>query len=299
MREQWNRQQRTAVVVVIAMAFAAGVYLLRRESGPSTGELSRYLPREEGLRLEIDLSALRATPWFEPLAGQLESAEADYRSFVAETGFDFRTDLDRAAGLLLEGRTYLVLAGRFDWTRLRRYAAAQGGSCAGSFCEMPGSSPQRRIGFTELRSGVMAFASGPEAGLVAGIRDSGVAPVGAAQSILRFEVPGSRFSSLFPVRAQSVLAPVQALVFTIPAQQREAVLQLRMVCADASAAQQIHAGFRQSAETLLNPLSRTSGNPQGFAAILASGRFSLDGAEVTGEWTIPPQFLAQLRDTRP
>jgi hypothetical protein len=72
-----------------------------------------------------------------------------------------------------------------------------------------------------------------------------------------------------------------------------------MVCADASAAQQIHAGFRQSAETLLNPLGRTSGNPQGFAAILASGRFSLDGVQVTGEWTIPPQFLAQLKDARP
>lgn len=299
MREQWSRQQRAAVVLTIAVAFAAGVYLLRRNTGPGTAKLSRYLPHEEGLRLEIDLAALRATPWFEPLAGQLESAEADYRSFVAETGFDFRTDLDRAAGLLLEGRTYLVLAGRFDWTKLRRYAATQGGSCAGSLCEMPGSTPQRRISFTELRSGVMAFASGPDAGLVAGIRDSGAAPVPPVHGILRLEIPASRFPSLFPVPVQTLLAPVQALVLTIPTQRQEAVLQLRMVCADASAAQQIHAGFRQSAEALLNPLGRTSGNPQGFAAILASGRFSLDGAQVTGEWTIPPQFLAQLKDTRP
>ena len=54
--------------------------------------------------------------------------------------------------------TFFIARGRFDWKKLRDYAAHQGGSCYQDLCRMQGSTPERHISFLPLRDDALALA---------------------------------------------------------------------------------------------------------------------------------------------
>ena len=52
------------------------------------------LPADRATLVYIDTDALRKSGLLDLLAGSKAAEEADYRKFVEQTGFDYRTDLD-------------------------------------------------------------------------------------------------------------------------------------------------------------------------------------------------------------
>ncbi len=93
------------------------------------------------------------------LAGSKAAEEPDYRRFVEQTGFDYRTDLDAVRGGVLHGDVYFALRGRFEWKQLAEYARdRRAESAVNAMCEMPASTPERHISFYPLKSDVLALA---------------------------------------------------------------------------------------------------------------------------------------------
>jgi hypothetical protein len=104
--------------------------------------LFRRLPTDHAVILGIDVDALRKAGMLDVLAGSRVNEELDYRRFVDQTAFDYRTDLDYVAASLStigEAKSFL-LKGRFDWDSLFATAKEAGGRCLNAFCDLPGFS---------------------------------------------------------------------------------------------------------------------------------------------------------------
>ena len=86
------------------------------------------------------------------------SEEADYKKFVEQTGFDYRTDLDAVAAGFRDGDEYFAVQGRFKWNRLADYAQSHQGKCGNGTCSMPASQAGKTISFSLLRRDVLALA---------------------------------------------------------------------------------------------------------------------------------------------
>lgn len=148
-----------ALVVVLVCTSAVGFLYWRRASRSfSAADLIQYLPSDQAALVYIDTASLRSSGVLQTLAGSKAAEEPDYRRFVEQTGFDYRTDLDAVAAAFLRGDVYFVLRGRFDGKRLNAYAQAEGGACRNGVCNLPGSSPERHISFYLVKSGILALA---------------------------------------------------------------------------------------------------------------------------------------------
>ncbi len=124
--------------------------------------LVESLPPDQATHVYVDVDALRRSGILGLVAGSAAAEDPDYRNFVQETGFDYRSDLDAVAAAFLHGNVYFVLKGRFDWKLLSKYARAHEGKCLNATCDMPASTPDRHISFYPLNSDVLALAVGTE-----------------------------------------------------------------------------------------------------------------------------------------
>ena len=114
-------------------------------------------------RSSIWISQPSARPGLlDALAGSKATEESEYRKFVQDSGFDYRSDLEAVAAAFMDGNMYATARGAFKWKRLTYYAQSNGGSCANSICQMPASQPGRFISFYLLRSNVLALAVSPD-----------------------------------------------------------------------------------------------------------------------------------------
>jgi hypothetical protein len=86
----------------------------------SAARLLGARPREHAAEFHIDAGALRANGLLDSIAGSEASEELDYQ-FVAETGFDYRRDLDAVAASFTAGDMFVV--GNFDEKTLGRLCA--------------------------------------------------------------------------------------------------------------------------------------------------------------------------------
>src|ERR1051325_8555793 len=94
------------------------------------------LPPDQATHVFVAVGALRDAGVLNLIAGSKSEEEPDYRKFVEQTGFDYRTDLDAVAAAFFHGGSYYTIRGRFDWKKLNGYARAQGGDCVSSICSM-------------------------------------------------------------------------------------------------------------------------------------------------------------------
>src|SRR5579863_6225298 len=147
-----------AVLVVLLCGALVGVVRWRRASQPfNAAGLLAALPADGATLFYIDADALRQSGILELLAGSKTAEEADYRRFVEQTGFDYRTDVDAVAAAFVNGETYLTVRGRFQWKLLSSYARAQGGECRYTLCSMPASDKDRHVSFYPLKTNVLAL----------------------------------------------------------------------------------------------------------------------------------------------
>lgn len=143
-------------------ALAAGVLLLAGAflsypwwSQKQSSELSVYLPKQPGSVVSIDVAQLRSIGL---LGGKDLPWEAEYRSFIAATSFDFERDLDRVLLHLGDDKNVYLAAGRFHWPKLRQYVLDNGGKCVDRACSMASSQAGKYVSYFPIGEGAIAVA---------------------------------------------------------------------------------------------------------------------------------------------
>src|SRR5947209_3544471 len=115
--------------VVIVILCAGGLFFWRARIKYDAQGMLACLPPDNATHLYVSVAALRQSGVLAMLAGSKADEEPDYKKFVEQTGFDYRTDLDAVAAAFLNGGTYYTIRGRFDWKKLSAYAKSQQGDC--------------------------------------------------------------------------------------------------------------------------------------------------------------------------
>ncbi|MBC7924615.1 MAG: hypothetical protein H7039_03070, partial [Bryobacteraceae bacterium] len=147
------------IALLLLLTGGAIYYFAGTLKPATTADLVGYFPAREATVLYFDVNALRASGILEKLVGSTVGEASEYRAFIAQTGFDYKRDLDRVLLNSSGGIHYFLLEGRFDWNKLKAYAKEQKGSCSGNDCHLQGSTPDRVISWRKLSGGRMALAS--------------------------------------------------------------------------------------------------------------------------------------------
>ena len=107
-------------VILLCAGAVSALYYVRIHSANSVERLLSRFPEGEASYVYLDFAALKASGVFELLTRTNSPPETEYREFVAESGFDYRNDLDAVLGSFRQGETYFLARGRFDWGKLMR-----------------------------------------------------------------------------------------------------------------------------------------------------------------------------------
>ena len=297
-----SKPWRVALAVLVVCAAAVGVFYWLRNPSYDAGRLLALLPSDRATLLSIDTDALRKSGLLGLVAGSKAAEEADYRKFVEQTGFDYRTDLDAVAAAFVDGRVYTTLRGRFQWGKLAAYVQSQGGQCRDSVCSMPGSSAARNISFYEVTSNVLALAVSPDARGVTSIGPGGrKIELPVPLDPVWISVPAAVFNRLdaFPDGTRAFLSPLaraQKITFAAGPQGDRLQLRLEVVCTTAEAAAELTKQLSSVTGLLKDMIGRAhmTPNPRDLSGVLVAGRFEQRAATVIGTWPIERGFVEAL-----
>jgi hypothetical protein len=295
-------------IAVLGLAGAAA-YLAGWPAVPAAA-LVAYLPPGDGATLYLNARALRQAGLFDRLAGAPGAEEPDYRAFLAETGFDYRRDLDAVAVRFQGGAIYYVVQGRIDRTRLAGYARRHGGVCAGDFCTLPASDPGRTVGFQPLAAPhwyerrLLGVAVSADAMAVAGLRaEPAAAHAGTSPAPVWLDLPAGMLEARpgLPLLVNGMLDALHGArhaVFSVePAAERGGFrVVLRAACPERETAAAVAGRLNHAVGQLKALLAGAAERPAANDALtmLAEGRFEVRGEEVDGEWNVPAALIEQL-----
>lgn len=290
------------MVAVLAVA-AAALIVWRRSAGQFAGAegLLRCLPLDRSVKLYIDATQLRKSGLLDVLAGSKASEDADYRNFVSQSGFDYRTDLDEVAGAFLHGDEFFAVRGRFDWKKLSDYARSQQGSCAGDICNMPASEPNRYISYYKLSSTVLALAVSTQEQGVKMIGPGNQNPSELPAAPVWISAPASAFTDLKGLPAgSSMLSPLaqaQEAAFGVRATGKNGFeIDLDAPCATPEIAVAVAAKFSATTDLLRKMLDRDhiTANPSDLSGVLVAGKFEAHQTHAVGSWPVDRTFFESL-----
>lgn len=270
--------------------------------------LLQCLPQDRSLHVYMNVGLLRSAGILELLAGSQGAEEPDYKKFIEQTGFDYRTDLDAVAAGFRDGDEYFAVQGRFKWNRLADYAQSHQGKCAGgqsdATCSMPASQAGKTISFSLLRRDVLALAVARDAQASRVIfpgfwKDPPKIPTVA----IWLSAPPYVFADaktlpagLGPFRTQ--LSQARGTVFTLGPSPDQKAFELRMMvdCAAPDDAAKMAAQFSSVTDLLKKMLDRDKLKPTAgdLSGVLVAGRFEAQKDQVTGTWPIERKFIESL-----
>jgi hypothetical protein len=292
-----------AIAAVLCAGLVAWAYWRNPSHVYDAASLVQTLPPDKAVHAYVDLALLRRGGYLDLLAGSKATEEADYKKFVEDTGFDYRTDLDAAALAFRNSSVYAAARGKFDWLLLERYAAAHGGHCQDALCAMPASTPGRAISFYRMQPNVLALAVAPD--------ERGAAMIGPLHwktpprippAGLWVSAPPFVFSDVnaLPAGSHSFLSPLaqtQGVTFALGAGPGEN-LELRMEASSATpaAAADLAKRLTTTTDLLARMLKRDKMTPNAgdLSGVLVAGRFAAKDSSVTGMWPIERRFLESL-----
>ena len=266
-------RRRLPLAVIALLLLIAGAAWLVFHSGATPLGLVEALPPGDGPVLYLDFASLRRTGILEQIAGS-QAEEADYRSFVEATAFDYRRDLDAVAIAFLQQGNFFVVRGRFSFNRLAKYAQSAGGKCVKDVCSMVGSSRERQISFQMLDPQTLAMGvSASDLFAVTSIRTAN-RPARAVDGAAWLLVPRSS------MRPRTGLPGAVNLNLAALGQATEAVLKLDVTGNGASLALDAECGDASTAASV--------------AAEIKGGQFRVEGSHVRGRWPLPADWLKSL-----
>lgn len=268
----------------------------------TTTRLLQRLPADNALVLSVDFQALRRAGILQMLDGAQAGQDPEYQSFVRKTNFNYQRDLDRALVAFAPTGKFLLLEGRFDWPRLRAYAADQGGRCERDLCRMQGTMPERQISFFPLRSGVMALAVSSDAS--AALRLAAPAPgtpaVPPASPVwLSVPVATLRSGDTLPAGTRMFahsLAEAESVTLAFGPDGRHMAAKLDVLCRNEIDAADAALELTRVTSVLRQMIARENQNPNpaDLSGVLAAGSFTSGGKRVYGYWPIERSFVENL-----
>jgi hypothetical protein len=296
-----TRRQITWGIVLAAVLLAGlAVGLKWRDSrrfSETRSLLSRF-PVEDAIVLNVDFAAVRAAGL---LGDSKAPMEPEYRQFLDGTGFDYRKDLDTVTASFSKSGNFFIARGRFNWQKLREYAAHQGGSCYEQLCRMQGSAPERRISFLPLRDDTMALAVSTDdlaANRLTKQGDPLTAQLPSAPAWVL--VPGSALhdSAAFPPGLRLMLSALNTadrLVVTVGLSGAGLTAKLEATCRSKDDAQVLASQLRTVTAKLKDAMQQNKdAQSDELVQVLTGGTFDDSGVKVNGQWPISRRVIADL-----
>ena len=292
-----------ALAAVLGVVLGAWAYWFY--SRPyDAARLVQCLPSDRSLHVYMNVGLLRSAGILELLAGSQGAEEADYKKFVEQTGFDYRTDLDSVAAGIRDGDEYFAAQGRFQWNRLADYARSHQGKCEDGTCSMAASQPGKTISFSLLRRDVLALAvaKDPQGARVIfpGFwKDPPKIPTVA----IWVSAPPYVFADAKNLPAgvgafRTQLEKASNTVFTLGPTADQKAFELRMLvdCPTPDDAAKMAAQFSSVTELLKKMLDRDKLKPASgdLTSVLVAGRFEAQKDQVNGAWPIDRKFIESL-----
>jgi hypothetical protein len=293
--------RRITLFFILAVLSVAGVVLLMRWSNArrfsDTRALLSRFPNEDAIVMNVDFASVRGAG----LLSASKALEPEYKQFLDGTGFDYRRDLDSVTASFSKSGNFFIARGRFDWNKLRDYAAHQGGSCYEKLCRMPGSTPERRISFLPLRDDIMALAVSTD-DLAANRLTKPGNPITSAlpAAPVWLLVPGAalRDSSAFPPNLSlmlSALTNADRLVVTITLSGAALAAKMEATCRSKDDARVLASQLRTMTAKLKTALEQNKqAQTDELAQMLVGGTFADNGARVDGQWPFDKGLIASL-----
>lgn len=305
MHKNRTRTLFVSVAAIVVLGILAFYWLRARAVEP--GRLLSHLPTHDALVLYADFDALRQSGLLKLLDSSGVNQAADYRKFVADTKFNYATDLDRVAAAFGPAGNYMLVKGRFDWPALRAYAVSQQGRCENSLCSMPGSTPQRKISFFEMQSNLLALAVSTDDTAALRLKStSDASPKSVPDGPLWLSIPQTTLRSAEGLPsgtrmfAHSIDRAESATLTFAPEGQRVAA-RLNVICATAQDATDAADQLTRATTLLRQMIEREHGtpNPADFSGVLTAGTFHAQGMRAYGYWPIERAFIQNLMVTAP
>lgn len=293
--------KKTALALALAAGAIAGFLTWRATRTLTDRQLIQSLPQARATHVFIDVNGLRKSGLLDLIAGSKSTEDPDYKTFVDQTGLDYRTDLDAVAAAFSEGNTYLTLRGRFTWKKLAAYAQAHGGTCTATFCSMPATRAGYFISFLPLRPAVLAMAvSTDEHGVnMIGPQDWRKPPNLPSEPVW-ISVPSFALSDAnLAAGTHAFLEPLsqaQDVTFAIGAAPKGFQIRLEADCATPEIAELMTRRLSATTDMLKKMLERDhmTPNPNDLSGVLTAGTFSQQKDRVTGTWPIDRGFLESV-----
>jgi hypothetical protein len=293
--------KKIALAVLLAALGAGGFYWWRTSRTLTNQQLIQSLPQARAWHVFIDVGGLRRTGVLDLIAGSKSAEDPEYKTFVEQTGMDYRTDLDAVAAAFSEGNSYLALRGNFTWKKLAAYAQSHGGKCEASLCSMPATRSGYFISFLPLRPTVLAMAVSTDQHGVSliGLQDWRKPPHLPTEPVW-ISVPSYALSDTnFAAGTHAFLEPLsqaQDVTFAVGSAQKGFQLRLEAVCATPEIAELMTRRLSASTDLLRKMLDREhmKANPNDLSGVLTSGTFSQQNERVMGNWPIERGFIESL-----
>lgn len=265
------------------------------------------LPRSEAVLAYVDVKALRYSGLLERIAGSKTAEEPEYKSFLQETGFDYKRDIDAIAAAFRDGHVFFVVQGNFDWKRLANYAEQNGGRCQGQFCRIPGSKPDRKVSFLEVQRGVLGVAVSTDESAASELAPRPHALEDVPEQPVWVQLPHSFLAKpdVLPAGASSIaraLSLADRVIFSISNEASSANEMKLALHLDARFDSNMKAELVQKQlETVTELLKRLLAqeakkdpNPGDLSGLLAAGTFRQVQDQVLGEWPVRKELLDTL-----
>jgi hypothetical protein len=290
------------VLIAAACGLAVWGVVLFRSRPLSPAALIRRMPAQNGLVVYVNFAALRQAGILKLLSRTNVGEEPEYQAFVRKIEFDYKQDLDSAMLAVTKSGKFLLLSGRFDWNSLHSYVQSQGGSCYNTFCQLDGSTDDRRISFCPIRPNLMAMGVSPDNS--AALRLLTVTPAPAPEvpsAPVWLSVPAAMLSSAenLPEGARAFAGDFRSadrltLAFFLKGDRVNAELDVR--CRNEKAATEITRQLTRTTTILRDAMTRENHlpNPADFSGVLAAGTFRSQGSRVFGTWPIERVFLENV-----
>ncbi len=297
-----SRAQLLVLLLTLLCAGAVGGVIWYRSRRLQLDAQILRLPVQDAVLLHVNFAALRSAGILQMFAGSKATEDPDYRKFITDTGFDYQQDLDEATVAFAPKGNYMLVSGKFEWKKLRQYAEGHGGDCYASTCQMPGSTPERRISFVPVQSGLMGLAVSPNPNAIYEISNPHPGPAPEHPNApIWVAVSGSGLSSKRELPSGTRMfahamdqAEYATLALAPEGDKLSAKLNLR--CRSASDASQIAAELNRITGMLRDMIAREhqAPNASDLSGVLTSGAFRAEGVRVFGYWPIQRSFLENI-----
>ena len=302
MRIRFQAWQLAVLLVLVCAGSIAGVYMYKNAGGNTPAELASYLPLGDGALVYIDVDAVRRSGILDLIAGKKATAEVEYQSFVDETRFDYRDDLDAVAAIFKDNQVFMTLRGRFNWKSLLAYVSNHGGFCQNGFCTIAGSQPDRRVSFYPIKSNLMAMAVSRDGWAAYQVsRKSARLPIVAPRQPAWALLTGSALQNINGLPAGTktfvtALANANQMVFAVGEKDDHLELSVNVKCQTTDQAGVLVNELQSATETLRRWLAREhqEPNPNDMSGILTSGAFRRDDRQVLGFWPVRRGFIEAM-----